>query len=151
MYFLWVRDQKYFFCSFLSPFFFWFIFWVLFWELSLKKAFCFLCRKYNQIFSKLAVAELEEISHITGCSKPCKYKKYRFLGEREPSSFQSEHSVFFLWAVSAKTKVETEVLIYPSSSLVAEFGGTLSLFLGFSFIALWDNFSTLKRIRCLLN
>ena len=31
-----------------------------------------------------------------------------------------------------------KVLIYPWTSLVAEFGGTLGLFLGFSAMTLWD-------------
>ena len=97
------------------------------------------------MFSKLAISESEEISQITGCSKPCKYKQYRLLGEPKPSTFKTEHYVFSLWAVSYKTRIETEELIYPSSSFVAEFGGTLSLFLGFSFITLWDSFSTIKR------
>ena len=57
----------------------------------------------------------------------------------------AEHYIFSLWAVSSKTRVETEELIYPMSTLVAEFGGTLGLFLGFSFISLWDNFGTLKK------
>jgi hypothetical protein len=34
--------------------------------------------------------------------------------------------------------VETEELVFPVTSLVAEFGGTLGLFLGFSFMTLWD-------------
>ena len=33
---------------------------------------------------------------------------------------------------------KTEVLMYPFVSFVAEFGGGLGLFLGFSFISLWD-------------
>ena len=41
-------------------------------------------------------------------------------------------------ASSDETWVEKEKLIYPLSSLVAEFGGTLGLFLGFSFIGVWD-------------
>ena len=103
------------------------------------------------MFTKLAFSsQSEEISQITGCSKPCKYKQYS-LGEAEPSSFKSEHYIFSLWAVSYKTRIETEELIYPSSSFVAEFGGTLSLFLGFSFITLWDSFCTIKRFCCLLN
>ena len=36
--------------------------------------------------------------------------------------------------------VETEALVYTIESLVAEFGGTLSLFVGFSFMNLWDVF-----------
>ena len=39
---------------------------------------------------------------------------------------------------SASLIVEKEELIFPLSSLVAEFGGTLGLFLGFSFMTLWD-------------
>ena len=35
-------------------------------------------------------------------------------------------------------QVETEELIYPWQSLVAEFGGALGLFLGFSFMTIWD-------------
>ena len=35
-------------------------------------------------------------------------------------------------------QVETEELIYPWQSLVAEFGGALGLFLGFSFMTVWD-------------
>ena len=36
--------------------------------------------------------------------------------------------------------VETEALVYTIESLVAEFGGTLGLFVGFSFMNLWDVF-----------
>ena len=44
------------------------------------------------------------------------------------------------------TRVETEELIYPVSTLVAEFGGSLGFFMGFSFISLWyiRNFGILK-------
>ena len=43
-----------------------------------------------------------------------------------------------IWTVSPDTGVQQEVLLYPITSLVAEFGGTLGLFLGFSFMTLWD-------------
>ena len=104
-----------------------------------------LFREYESIFNELEQAESDEISRITGCRKPCRYRRYSFLGEPSPSAFESEHYIFALWAVSNKTKVETEELIYPSSSLVADFGGTLSLFLGFSFISLWDKLGALQR------
>ena len=101
------------------------------------------------MFNKLAVTESEEIGHMTGCKKPCKYKKYNFLGDpTSHSAYKSDHFVFSLWAVSYKTNVETEKLIYPSSSLVAEFGGTLSLFLGVSFISIWDDFGLLRKFLC---
>ena len=43
------------------------------------------------------------------------------------------------------TYVERELLVYPWTSLVAEFGGTLSLFLGLSFMSLWDGVHILGR------
>ena len=60
--------------------------------------------------------------------------------------FAKKNYEFDLWAVSSNTKIETEELIYPMSTMVAEFGGTLGLFLGFSFISLWDYFGTLKKL-----
>ena len=77
-------------------------------------------RKYESIFAKLEVSESEKIFEITGCRKPCQYKKYIFLGDPYPSAFKSDDHIFSLWVVSDKTRVETEELIYPSSSLVAD-------------------------------
>ena len=90
------------------------------------------------MFESLSTAETREITRIKGCMKPCKYKKYIMVAERKRTSFKSENFTFSLWAVSKSTEVKTEELIYPLSSLVAEFGGTLGLFLGFSFMTLWD-------------
>ena len=44
-------------------------------------------------------------------------------------------------------KVETEELIYPWQSLVAEFGGALGLFLGFSFMTIWDSIGELRSFK----
>ena len=76
---------------------------------------------------------------MTGCLKPCQYRKYHFVGGKERASLDVDGFVFSLWAVSKKTTIKTEQLIYPVTSMVADFGGTLGLFLGFSFITLWDN------------
>ena len=35
-------------------------------------------------------------------------------------------------------QMDSELLNYSARSLIAEVGGTLGLFIGFSFIALWD-------------
>ena len=91
------------------------------------------------------MTDLEDITKMTGCKKPCSYLKYQFL-RQEPSILQSEHYAFSLWAVSNKTTIRTEQLIYPLTSLVAEFGGTLGLFLGISFITLWDNMTYLRQM-----
>ena len=47
-------------------------------------------------------------------------------------------SQLIVWNTSPYMLVESEKLVYTVESLVAEFGGTLGLFLGFSFMNLWD-------------
>ena len=54
-------------------------------------------------------------------------------------------SGLILWNTSPYMLVERESLLYSLESLVAEFGGTLGLFLGFSFMAVWDGVETLFR------
>ena len=44
------------------------------------------------------------------------------------------------------TRVEPEELIYPVFTLVAEFGGSLGLFMGFLLIFLWDNFLYIENV-----
>ena len=98
---------------------------------------------------------MKEIQNLTGCGKPCHYNQYKLVDKLERFSnpmFDGMCSIS-VWAVSPETRVETEELIYPWTSLVteiltllmsplhsqvAEFGGTLSLFLGFSFMTIWD-------------
>ena len=93
---------------------------------------------YSDLYGKLSVLEGKKVMELTRCMKPCHYKRYNFIGDKQTTAFDSSEFIFSLWSVSNDTKVETEVLIYPLTSLVAEFGGVLSLFLGFSFMTLWD-------------
>ena len=82
---------------------------------------------------------------MTGCGKPCNYLEYKFHRGRIPSSFDSgDHFVFSLLAQTRYTSVEKEELLYPSSTMVAEVGGTLGLFLGVSFMTLWDGAISMK-------
>ena len=83
---------------------------------------------------------------MTGCKKPCNYKQYKFIGKNTVFSAKFKYFVFALWSVTNFTKVETEMLVYPFTSLVAEFGGTLGLFLGFSFMTFWDGLEYLTTI-----
>ena len=90
--------------------------------------------------------EHEGITQLTGCLKPCKYRRYSFFREKQSTAFTSNYFTFSLCSLSEFTRVEVEELIYPFSSLVAEFGGTLSLFLGFSFMTFWDGAQHLKDV-----
>ena len=103
-------------------------------------------REYDRIKEELSKADSRRIKQLTDCLKPCKYRQYHFTGESAPTTFKSEFPTFSLWAVSKETLVKTEHLVYPLSSFVADFGGTLSLFLGFSFISLWDSIHLIKTI-----
>ena len=90
---------------------------------------------FELLYSSLLNAEAEVITERTGCKIPCNYKEYKFV-QSSPNPIPNPQSVAF-WAASHKTHIEEEVLIYPFTSLVAEFGGSLGLFLGFSFITVW--------------
>ena len=47
--------------------------------------------------------------------------------------------IFFGYA-SSQLIVKEEAELYPLNSFIAEFGGALGLFLGFSFVGLWNLF-----------
>ena len=93
-------------------------------------------RQYEQIYRELGNADADEIAEKTGCPKPCQYKEYNFV-ESSPKMW-TEPAIVGFWAASHTTQVEEEVLLYPFTSLVAEFGGSLGLFLGFSFMTIWQ-------------
>ena len=98
---------------------------------------------------------MKVIQDLTGCGKRCHYNQYKFVDKFEKFSnpnYDGSCSIV-VWAISPDTRVETEELIYPWTSLVtevmaflmsplhfqvAEFGGTLSLFMGFFFMTIWD-------------
>ena len=54
------------------------------------------------------------------------------------SQEDKETSELSVWNTSPYLLIKQEKLVYTVESLVAEFGGTLGLFLGFSFMNLWD-------------
>ena len=100
------------------------------------------CRLFEWIYFELKYEELEVIQTKTGCGKPCNYLEYKFQGGPVPSSFKlsdsSDYFVFSLLAQTRHTSVEREELLYQKSTMVAEVGGTLGLFLGFSFMTIWN-------------
>ena len=93
-------------------------------------------KQFEQIWRGLGNSNADEIVEKTGCLKPCHYKEYKFV-ESSPKVLVNP-GVLGFWAASHTTQVEEEVLLYPFTSLVAEFGGSLGLFLGFSFMTIWQ-------------
>lgn len=80
---------------------------------------------------------------MTGCHRPCIYHQYKFIGERERTLSSPEHFVFSLWAIGSSVEVAKETNIYNFDTLVADFGGTLSLFFGVSLMSIWHVFVNL--------
>ena len=101
-----------------------------------------LIRKFQKFFIELNTAPLTQIVKMTGCDQPCHFKEYQFvntnLKELDLVDFPDNRVAICLWAVSKYTQAEEEVLVHPFQSLIAEFGGCLGLFLGFSFMTIWD-------------
>ena len=71
----------------------------------------------------------------TGCVFPCTYYQYKLM-----ATDLRDFNVFGLILVygTLSTTVLREYFIYPFESLVSDFGGSLGLFVGFSFVLLWD-------------
>ena len=104
-------------------------------------------RQFKRLYIDLTNAPLSQIVEMTGCKRPCSYREYKFVNtnikEFTYADYPKDQVVFCLWAVSKYTQVKEEVLVYPFQSLVAEFGGSLGLFLGFSFMTIWDGMRSL--------
>ena len=83
----------------------------------------------------LTLLSIEELEDLTKCSKPCKYNVFSLAEEAEIDGNGTK--VYFSLA-SKKIISKKEVYLYTFSSLIAELGGALGLFLGFSFYMLWD-------------
>ena len=74
---------------------------------------------------------------FTGCLPPCKYTEFSL--PYPPVGASDNFTSFSLKFAKSSLILKKEVLVYPLTSLVAEFGGTLGLFVGFSFIMFWDS------------
>ena len=111
---------------------------------------CTALKQYQAIlqgYKYLLGASMSKIFTRTGCFRPCKYKEYVLVEGPIQSDFIS-YSYFNVefWMTSTEMTILTEILVYPWTSLMAEFGGTFSLFLGLSVMALWDGIEKLANV-----
>ena len=90
------------------------------------------------MYNELGNADLRTIFKTTNCMKPCVYRSFK-LEERQSTVYGGKNEFYFsIWAATNVVFIEKEALVFPLSSLVAQIGGTLGLFLGFSFMTIWQ-------------
>ena len=82
--------------------------------------------------------EQTELVDYTQCPLPCSYKEYKLVETPlEAKMGTTECSLDIIFA-SRVVVVEKEEKTFPFQAFVAECGGCLGLFLGFSFLLVWD-------------
>ena len=76
----------------------------------------------------------------TGCLMPCSYKEFKLVQSVE--GFYLDYGLGVSYSTT-EILVQEEQWVYPAVSFLAEFGGALGMFLGFSFMMFWDCFTAL--------
>ena len=95
--------------------------------------------KLEETHKKLGLLSLTEIGRETGCYRPCLYRTYHQFGEITEMNFSHEdQTTLSLILSSSEVTRRRENFVYPLISFISEVGGALGLFLGFSFLSLWD-------------
>ena len=101
--------------------------------------------KYINHEHRIRNYEQELIIQKTGCLKPCNFKEYLSAGitsKLKNLNYVDLKGKYCLNFVLASTVLETktESYVYPGISFVSEIGGSLGLFVGFSFLTIYDWF-----------
>ena len=78
----------------------------------------------------------------TGCLVPCRYREYKLV--QRVDGFFLDYGLGVSYSTT-EVVVEEEQWVYPPVSFLAEFGGALGMFLGVSFMLVWDCFTVLFR------
>ena len=104
-------------------------------------------KQHEELYEFYYFEDKNRIQEKTGCLEPCDFFEYRFVGEI--MAYTHADAKLFkmsLSLVSSSYELLVEELGYPFPSFLGEFGGALGLFLGASFLSIWDfvEFLTLK-------
>ena len=101
-------------------------------------------RRFENTYIALLTWKQEEITANTVCLPPCSYMKYKVLSTPTMSPHfgialqYAARDLTVVKEVGSHFKTNHQELLYPFTSFLAEFGGALGLFLGFSFVMAWD-------------
>ena len=92
-------------------------------------------RIYEKLFNSISTNfDLEEILNRTGCITPCFYNEYTLVREPAKLNVNAYSSKWIQLAfLDNSVSIAKEVEFYSWIALVSDIGGSLGLFLGFSF------------------
>ena len=93
-------------------------------------------RKLDQEFYQLHSWDQAGVMNYTGCLRPCSYTEYQLA--TKPLKKGSPKTIIRIMMASLDVLRKKEQTIYTFESFVSEFGGALGLFLGFSFMMIWE-------------
>ena len=65
----------------------------------------FIYRHFDNEHRKIYSGDLVKIYNTTKCKKPCTYKKYSLVGEKQPVQFENGQFLFSLAAMQDSTEV----------------------------------------------
>ena len=97
-------------------------------------------KNYSVIYQDMYMHHLNKISTDTGCNKPCHYREYKLVKKYDTKLLSNDSnwdSIIHLFP-NDEIMVEKELKSYSGLSLLADIGGSLGMFLGFSFLMLCD-------------
>ena len=86
-------------------------------------------------YSRIVDNNLKETIDQTGCMKPCQYNEYVVDGIE---SFPGDRRIFMKFS-NQDVVIKKELKSYSLLSLLSDLGGSLGLFLGFSFLMVWES------------
>ena len=117
-------------------------------------------REYFHMLRMIKDLTTEKLISVTNCKPPCTSYKYDVVERLDTSASVNSYKEGFGWYLqnifvyitiydifssgyrfviaNNEMDIEYEKYEYDFLSLIAEFGGALGLFLGFSFYMLWD-------------
>ena len=93
--------------------------------------------QFEAAYYHLAKGDRGRIEATTGCLLPCTYLEYKLVSAKTMKSPWTTPATVMSFGNLATT-VRREVYVYSILDLVSDFGGSLGLFVGFSFYSLWD-------------
>ena len=92
--------------------------------------------EYEELYRQIYKKNKGTLLNITGCHFPCNYREYGLV--KSQLKAKEVGSSLVIRFAQDRIIVETEYYIYDWISFIAECGGALGLFLGFSFVTLLD-------------